>query len=105
MFTAIHSKVNTLHQKVFKMLSVYNVAMVGEFEFVKKSPSNDIIKESRRMQGSLIPLNYHFACLKLPQPNCYVHNCEEKFRLCFVTKEVKLMRRLEISLFLLIDPD
>ena len=42
------------------MLSVYNVAMVGEFEFVKKSPSNDIIKESRRMQGSLIPLNYQF---------------------------------------------
>ena len=57
------------------------------------------------MQVSLIPLNYHFACLKLPLSNCYVNNCEEKIRLCFVTKEVKLMRRLEISLFLLIDPD
>ena len=87
------------------MLSVYNVDMVSEFEFVKKIPvSDDIIKESRRMQVSLIPLNYHFACLKLPQSNCYVNNCEEKFRLCFVTKEVKLVRRLEIS-FLLIDPD
>ena len=72
-------------------------------QFVKKSPSiwhHQLIQKN----ASQFDSNYHFACLKLPRSNCYVNSCEEKFRICFVTKEVKLMRRLEMS-FLFIDPD
>ena len=104
MFTAIQSTVKYFTPKVFKMLSVNIVDTVTEFQFLKKSPSiycpNDITNQSRRMQGQF-DSHYRFACVKLPQSNCYV-NCEEKFPICFVTRELKFMRRQEISILLIL---
>ena len=104
MFTAIQSTVKHFTPKVFKMLSVNTVDTVSEFQFLKKSPSiccpNDIINLSRRMQGQF-DSHYRFARVKLPQSNCYV-NCEAKFPICFVTRELKFMRRLKISFLLIL---